>query len=140
MSLTEAYSSRCLEEVFSEVWRVYRGLCTDGLSSCGGPTLMVRQMEGTTRLPSGYQLDLVGDPCVVVLRREDGTVVARFTHNADPQEVRRAAEEDHRGTPEADGRIPTFMFTQPHRRCVLRNLYTGQSLSSSEQGGKDAWQ
>jgi hypothetical protein len=62
---------------------------------------MVRQEEGTTRFPSGYQLDLVGDPCVVVLRREDGTVVARFTRNVDPEEVRRAAEEDHRGTPEA---------------------------------------
>ena len=29
-------------------------------------------------LPPGYRLDIVGDPCVVVLRREDGTVVARF--------------------------------------------------------------
>jgi len=44
---------------------------------------------------------LVGDPCVVVLRREDGTVVARFTHNVVPQEMRRAAEEGHQGTPEA---------------------------------------
>jgi hypothetical protein len=61
---------------------------------------MVRQEEGTTRLPSGYQLDLVGDPCVVVLRRKDGTVVARFTHNVDPEEIRRTAEEDHQGTPD----------------------------------------
>ena len=45
---------------------------------------------------------MVGDPCViVVVRREDGTVVVRFTHNVDPQEIRQAAEEDFQGTPEA---------------------------------------
>ncbi len=57
---------------------------------------MVRQDEMSTRLPSGYRLDLVGDPCLIVLRRQDGTVVARFTHNADPEEIRRAAEEERR--------------------------------------------
>jgi hypothetical protein len=62
---------------------------------------MERQDEDTTRLLPGYQLDLVGDPCVIILRREDGTVVARFTHNVDPQEIRRAAEEDYQGAPEA---------------------------------------
>jgi hypothetical protein len=50
--------------------------------------------DKTARLPPGYRLDLVGDPCVIVLRREDETVVARFTHNADPEEMRRSAEED----------------------------------------------
>jgi hypothetical protein len=30
-----------------------------------------------------------------VLRRGGGAVVARFTRNVDPQEIRRAAEEDH---------------------------------------------
>ena len=53
----------------------------------------------TTRLPPGYRLDVVGDPCVIVLRREDGTAVARFTHHADPEEIRQAAEEDHQGPP-----------------------------------------
>jgi hypothetical protein len=38
---------------------------------------------------------------VIVLRREDGTVVFRFSHNVDPEEVREAAEEDHQGPPEA---------------------------------------
>ena len=57
--------------------------------------------EEATCLPPGYSLDLVGDPCVIVLRREDGTVVARFTHNVDPQEIRQAAEEDYQGPPEA---------------------------------------
>jgi hypothetical protein len=51
-----------------------------------------------SRLPSGYRLDLIDDPCVMVLRRSDGTVVARFTHNADPEEVRRAAEADNQET------------------------------------------
>jgi hypothetical protein len=38
-----------------------------------------RDGEDTTRLLPGYHLDLVGDPCVITVRREDGTVVARFT-------------------------------------------------------------
>jgi hypothetical protein len=80
---------------------MYRGLYTEGPSSCGGATLVERQDEDTTRLLPGYQLDLVGDPCVIILRREDGTTVACFTHNVDPQEIRRAAEEDYQGTPEA---------------------------------------
>ncbi len=56
----------------------------------------MREDEQTTRLPPGYRPDLVGDPCVIVLVREDGTVVARFTHNADPGEMSRAVEEDRR--------------------------------------------
>ncbi len=67
---------------------------------------MVRQKEGTTRLVSGPQLDLLGDPCAGVLRREGGTAVYRFTHNVDPEEVRRAAEEDRPGTPEARRKDP----------------------------------
>ena len=50
--------------------------------------------ENPSNLPAGYTLDLVGDPCVIVLLRADGTLVARFTRNVDPQEVRGAAEED----------------------------------------------
>jgi hypothetical protein len=52
--------------------------------------------DENSQLPAGYSLDLVGDPCVVILRRYDGTVVARFTRIADPEEIRRAAEEDIR--------------------------------------------
>ena len=62
---------------------------------------MVRQNNESTRLPPGYRLDLLGDPCVIVVRREDGTVVARFTHNLGPEEIRQAAQEDHQGPPEA---------------------------------------
>ena len=62
------------------------------------PFLLLMDRNGeTTRLPPGYTLDLVGDPCVIVLRRADGTVGARFTKHADPEEIRRAAEEDHGG-------------------------------------------
>jgi hypothetical protein len=45
-------------------------------------------------LPSGYYLYLTADSSVITLCRADGTVVARFTYASDPQEIRRAAEED----------------------------------------------
>lgn len=51
--------------------------------------------ESHSRLPPGYELDVVGDPCIVILRNPDGEVVARFVRNVDPEEVRRVAEEDH---------------------------------------------
>jgi hypothetical protein len=51
----------------------------------------------TLRLPPGYYLDLIGDPCVISLCRPDGTVVARFTYDTDPEEIRRVVEEDHKG-------------------------------------------
>ena len=54
----------------------------------------MRNDNSHSRLPSGYTLDLVGDPCIVILRDPEGEIVARFTRNVDPEEVRRAAEED----------------------------------------------
>jgi hypothetical protein len=45
------------------------------------------------RLRPGYRLDLVGDPCIIILRGPDGAVVAHFSRNVDPEEIRRAAEE-----------------------------------------------
>jgi len=39
-------------------------------------------------------LDLISDPCVIILRRPAQTLVARFTAFVDPKEIRRAAEED----------------------------------------------
>ena len=50
--------------------------------------------EETSRLPPGYRLDLVGDPCIIILRGPDGAVVARFSRNVDPEEIKQAAEED----------------------------------------------
>jgi hypothetical protein len=48
----------------------------------------------TSDLPAGYHLDLLSDPCVIILRRPEETVVARFTPLVDPKKLRQAAEED----------------------------------------------
>jgi hypothetical protein len=45
--------------------------------------------EISSNLPLGYTLELVGDPCVIVLRRDGEVVVARCAHNVDPEEIRR---------------------------------------------------
>ena len=50
----------------------------------------------TYRLPPGYTLDLVGDPCIIILRGPDGEVVARFSREVDPEEIRRTAEADRK--------------------------------------------
>jgi hypothetical protein len=42
--------------------------------------------------PAEYYLDLLSDPCVIILRCPGETIVARFTPFADPKEIRRAAE------------------------------------------------
>ena len=49
--------------------------------------------DKTLRLRPGYRLDLVGDPCIIILRGPDGAMVARFSRNGDLEEIRRAAEE-----------------------------------------------
>jgi hypothetical protein len=56
-------------------------------------------------LPAEYYLDLLSDPCVIILRRPGETIVARFTPFANPKEIRRAAQEDRkrRAQVEADG-------------------------------------
>jgi hypothetical protein len=71
----------------------------------------MRKVDLTSRLPEGYHLDLVDDPCVIVLRRPDGTLVARFGRHAVAQEIRQAAEEDHR----------TLRARQEGRRGSLAN-------------------
>jgi hypothetical protein len=62
----------------------------------GGYAPSAMRDDETSWLPPGYSLDLVGDPDVIILRRSDGTIVARFTHAADTEEIRRAAQEDAR--------------------------------------------
>jgi hypothetical protein len=47
-------------------------------------------------LPAEYYLDLLSDPCVIILRRPGETIVARFTPFANPKEIRRAAQEDRK--------------------------------------------
>ena len=47
----------------------------------------MREILRTSDLPEGYRLDLAGDPDVPALRRQDGTVVARFTSRGLTQEI-----------------------------------------------------
>ncbi len=48
-------------------------------------------------LGNGYRLDLVGDPTAIVLRREDGSEVARFSvWDATTKAIEQAAEQDYR--------------------------------------------
>ena len=46
-----------------------------------------------SRLPPGNRLDLVGDPCIIILRGPDGEVVTRFSRDVDPEGIRRTAAE-----------------------------------------------
>jgi len=50
--------------------------------------------DRNSRLPTGYTPDLVGDLCIIVPHNPDGKIVARRHRMVDPEEVRRAAEED----------------------------------------------
>jgi hypothetical protein len=53
--------------------------------------------EEQSFLGNGYRLDLVSDPSVTVLRRDDGTEVARFrVREATSRAIERAAQEDQR--------------------------------------------
>ena len=48
-------------------------------------------------LGNGYRLDLLSDPKAIVLRREDGSEVARFSvWDATSNAIEQAAEEDYR--------------------------------------------
>ena len=55
----------------------------------------MRKLPGTSDLPEGYRLDLLGDPDAPALRRPDGTVVARFAAGGAAREaILREALED----------------------------------------------
>ena len=63
----------------------------------GGGSDLDRGPAGGRRLPPGYRVDLVSDPGVITLRRQDGSVVARFSaRGADEEEIVRAAWADFR--------------------------------------------
>jgi hypothetical protein len=52
-------------------------------------------------LGNGYRLDLVGIPGAIVLRREDGSEVARFSiWDATSRAIEQAAAKDYRSTRE----------------------------------------
>ena len=53
--------------------------------------------EGRSLLGNGYRLDLVSVPGATLLRREDGTEVARFSvWDATSEAIEQAAQEDRR--------------------------------------------
>ena len=53
--------------------------------------------EGRSLLGNGYRLDLVSVPGATLLRREDGTEVARFSvWDATGEAIEQAAQEDRR--------------------------------------------
>ena len=53
--------------------------------------------EGQSLLGNGYRLDLVSVPGATLLRREDGTEVARFSiWDATSKAIEQAAQEDQR--------------------------------------------
>jgi hypothetical protein len=88
---------------------VYRGRRIDSPSGWATVTTrkpVIGRNEETTRLPPGYRLDLLVDPCVIVLRCADGAVVARLTKNVDPEQIRRVAEEDRREPLGVKDRVP----------------------------------
>ena len=56
-------------------------------------------------LGNGYRLDLVSVPRAIVLRREDGSEVARFSiWDATSSAIEQAAEKDYRSAREAIAR------------------------------------
>lgn len=60
-------------------------------------TSLIAHLGGRYNLPPGYYLDLGAE--ILILRREDGSVVAAFSaRGASPKEVARTAEKDYRAT------------------------------------------
>ena len=60
-------------------------------------TALIAHLGGRLYLPPGYYVDLGAE--ILILRREDGSVVAAFsTRGASPEEVARTAEKDYRAT------------------------------------------
>ena len=82
--------------------------------------------EETSRLPPGYRLDLVGDPCIIILRGPDGAVVARFSRSVDPKEIRRAAEE---ARAKKETKKPLIYSKTEAARERFRAASSGQCLS-----------
>lgn len=78
-------------------------------------------------LPPGYRLDEVTDPDVVILRREDGSVVAEFTLGTVREEIERIAWEDHQQRRSHQG---LFSGLMPYWRSPL--------LADATRG--EAWQ
>ena len=66
-------------------------------STLGQEASGMEHTEGRSLLGNGYRLDLVSVPGATLLRREDGTEVARFSiWDATSKAIEQAAQEDRR--------------------------------------------
>jgi hypothetical protein len=80
-----------------EIHRFVAGDKITGTTTLGHEASGMDHTEGRSLLGNGYRLDLVSVPGVIVLRREDGTEVARFSvWDATSKAIEQAAQEDRR--------------------------------------------
>ncbi len=80
-----------------EIHRFVAGEKITVTSTLGYEASGMDHTEGRSLLGNGYRLDLVSVPGVIVLRREDGTEVTRFSvRDATSKAIEQAAQEDQR--------------------------------------------
>ena len=80
-----------------EIREFVAGENTTVRSTLGHEASGMDHTEGRSLLGNGYRLDLVSVPGATLLRREDGTEVARFSvWEATRQAIEQAAQEDRR--------------------------------------------
>ena len=80
-----------------EIHRFVAGEKTTVRSTLGHEASGMDHTEGRSLLGNGYRLDLVSVPGATLLRREDGTEVARFSiWDATSKAIEQAAQEDQR--------------------------------------------
>ena len=80
-----------------EIRRFVAGEKITATTTLGQEASGMEHTEGRSLLGNGYRLDLVSVPGATLLRREDGTEVARFSvWNATSKAIEQAAQEDRR--------------------------------------------
>jgi hypothetical protein len=80
-----------------EIHRFVAGDKVSGTTTLGHEASGMDHTEGRSLLGNGYRLDLVSVPGATLLRREDGTEVARFSiWDATSKAIEQAAQEDRR--------------------------------------------
>jgi hypothetical protein len=78
-----------------EIHRFVTGEKATVTSTLGHEASGMEHTEGRSLLGNGYRLDLVSVPGATLLRREDGTEVARFSvWDATSKAIEQAAQED----------------------------------------------
>jgi hypothetical protein len=80
-----------------EILRFVAGEKITATTTLGQEASGMEKTEGRSLLGNGYRLDLVSVPGATLLRREDGTEVARFSiWDATGEAIEQAAQEDRR--------------------------------------------